>query len=119
MDWEKDIVLVSLGAIPGALLRIYLVKTYSNFLPRKYLLIMFINILASFGVGIISAINISGLMLFFGVGFLGSFSTFSTFIMDVFDGLIKKRFVESLCLSVSSFTLALMACAFGVWLKNG
>ena len=55
-----------------------------------------INFLASFFLGILVAFNFSNihtLMLLY-TGFLGSFSTFSSFIYQLFDLLKKRKFIR-------------------------
>jgi len=61
--------------------------------------ILIVNVLASLFLGILVALNITNknLLLLFSVGFLGCFSTFSSFIYQLFN-LIKKRKYLSLVL---------------------
>jgi len=73
---------------------------------------LIVNVLASLYLGIFIALDITNknLILFFSVGFLGCFSTFSSFIYQLFN-LIQKRkylclliyYVEFLFLSFLSF----------------
>jgi len=53
---------------------------------------LIVNVLSSFFLGILIALNLTNknLLLFFLVGFLGSLSTFSSFIYELFS-LIRKR----------------------------
>lgn len=76
--------------------------------------ILIVNVLASLILGTFVALNVNNknLILFFSVGFLGCFSTFSSFIYQLFD-LIQKRkylclflyYVEVLILSFLFFCL--------------
>jgi len=54
-----------------------------------------VNFLASFFLGILVALNFidNNLLLLFYIGFLGSFSTFSSFIYELFNLLQNRKFI--------------------------
>ena len=56
--------------------------------------------------------------LFFSIGFLGSLSTFSTFISDLFELCIQFKFDKALKSFFISITLGIVAFAFGWLLGN-
>jgi CrcB protein len=84
----KEFLAISLGAIPGTLLR-YLISGQFSVSPGSYPIATFlINTSGSFFLGIVFAIYITSparfvyLRLLVAVGFLGSFTTFSTFALE-------------------------------------
>ena len=92
----NSIVYVLLGSTVGLLLRMfvqYKVKIETGFYINNTSLV---NILASFFLGIFLALNPinQNLLLLFYVGFLGCFSTFSSFIYDLFVLFQSKQFVR-------------------------
>ena len=87
---------VLLGSTGGLLLRMfvqYKVKIKTGFYINNTSLV---NILASLFLGILLALNPinQNLLLLFYVGFLGCFSTFSSFIYDLFVLFQSKQFVR-------------------------
>ena len=92
----NSIVYVLLGSTFGLLLRMFLqykVKIKTGFYINNTSLV---NILASLFLGILLALNPinQNLLLLFYVGFLGCFSTFSSFIYDLFVLFQSKQFVR-------------------------
>ena len=122
----QDILLVSCGAVFGANARFIVYKRLEKLNLRKDLIILLINTFASFSLGlflsILSNINSSNfshqLVLFFSIGFLGSLSTFSTFVYDLFDLSLQFKFSRVLKLFIFSLALGLIAFAFGFLLGN-
>ena len=85
-----------LGSTVGLLLRMfvqYKVKIKTGFYINNTSLV---NILASLFLGILLALNPinQNLLLLFYVGFLGCFSTFSSFIYDLFVLFQSKQFIR-------------------------
>ena len=84
----SDALLIGLGAIPGAWLRLKLVNHFDPMVPKKHWGTFAVNVAASFALGLILRLDDSsagpgGLSLLLGVGFLGSLSTFSTFVVEL------------------------------------
>ncbi len=98
----KPYLLVSLGAISGTCLRFSLSNYIQSRVSKKYLATILVNTLASFFFGLLIASQskhsyadkTTSLALFAGVGFLGSFSTFSAFILDAFKILHNQRWLD-------------------------
>ena len=92
----NSIVYVLLGSTVGVILRMfvqYKVKIKTGFYINNTSLV---NILASLFLGILLALNPinQNLLLLFYVGFLGCFSTFSSFIYDLFVLFQSKQLVR-------------------------
>tara|TARA_Y100001968_G_C19257617_1_gene667598 strand:+ start:256 stop:630 length:375 start_codon:yes stop_codon:yes gene_type:complete len=122
----QDIFLVSLGGVIGVSTRFIIYKKLEKINLRKDFLILIINTLASFFLGLFSSfiLRISSftfshqLVLFFSIGFLGSLSTFSTFVYDLFDLFSQFKFFSALKLLIFSLALGLIALAFGLFVGN-
>ena len=125
-DQSKDILLVSLGAALGANIRFIIYKKFEKLNISKYVSILTINSFASFLLGFflpfvpkISYYDFSNqLLLFFSIGFLGSLSTFSTFVYDIFELTVKLKFFSALKLFAFSLALGIISLALGFFLVN-
>ena len=114
----SEALLVALGAIPGAWLRLRLVNHLHPMLPRKHWGTFVVNVTACFFLGLLlaqveSCGPFTGLALLIGVGFLGSFSSFSTFVMEVLNELRARKFLPALLLMFASLLTGLVASAVG------
>ena len=84
---KNNLLLISIGAIPAALLRWQIDE------------IFIVNIIGCFLLGFVNALNISKrYKLIFGFGFCGSLTTFSGWIFQLFD-LINNSFYKQFLLS--------------------
>ena len=120
--------LVATGAITGSVFRMYLTDFFYMLLPAKHWGTMIVNILAAFILGLLlayqssleleSAFTSSSLFLFFSVGFLGSMSTFSTFVTDLFNTLRANQWKEFFCLALFSLVGGLLAVTVGFFLVD-
>ena len=121
-----EILFVSLGAIFGANTRFKFHNKLEKFYLSKAFVILIINTLASFFLGLFisiiekfSSFNYAyQLTLFFSIGFLGSFSTFSSFVYELFDLCMQLKFLKALKLSIFSVSLGIISFAFGFLLVN-
>ena len=122
----NDIFLVSLGAILGANTRFQINDKLVKLNLKKDISILVINTFASFCLGLFltlveqasSFIYSYQLVLFFSIGFLGSLSTFSSFVYDLFDFCMQLKFSRALNLFFVSSSLGIIAFAFGFLLGN-
>ncbi len=92
----NKILLVSIGAIPAAILRWQIEN------------IFLVNIIGCFLIGYINSTKInSRYKLIFSFGFCGSLTTFSGWIFDLFEliinGLLLKALVNLICVFILSF----------------
>ena len=113
-----EAVLVALGAIPGAWLRLKWVNHLQPMLSHKHWGTVAVNVLACFSLGLVLALvercgAATGAALLLGVGFLGSLSTFSTFVVDVLNAWRAGRGLLAFTLVLASVLLGLGAAAAG------
>ena len=95
MDFSSIVILL-LGSTFGLLLRIFIQNNFKKSLGFYIQNISIVNFLSSFFLGILVALNFMNneiLVLFFS-GFLGCFSTFSSFIYQLFNLLKKRKFLR-------------------------
>ncbi len=122
----QDFLLVAFGAVFGSNIRFLISQKLEKINLNKNLIIIFINTLSSFFLGLFSSfvLNTSPLnfshqwVLFFSIGFLGSLSTFSSFIYHLFELLLQFKFFRALKLMIISLALGIISLAFGFFLGN-
>ena len=113
-----EALLVGLGAIPGAWLRLKTVNHFEPMLPKKHWGTFAVNVIACFGLGLVVALYQScspktALVLLIGVGFFGSLSTFSTFAVELLNELRAGRPFVAVVLAMASIAAGLCAAAAG------
>ncbi len=117
--------LVALGAVPGAWLRYRVVDHFEPMLPRKHWGTFGVNVIACFALGLLVGLEEScgeaakRVLLILGTGFLGSFSTFSTFIAELHAVLRQRLWREALVLVLGSVAGGLLAMKAGLTLGGG
>ena len=124
LDSFQDFILVASGSILGANIRYVIYNKFEKININKNSSILLINIFSSFLLGlllsILSKVVSSGysyeLGLFFSIGLLGSLSTFSTFIYDLYELVVQLKFYRAFKLYMSSLTLGIFSFSFGVLL---
>ena len=120
----RGVVLVGLGAVPGAWLRLRLVNHFEPVVPRKHWGTFAVNLVAAFGLGLVAGLSASGpsqadaaplapLLLLIATGFFGSLSTFSTFAVELLNTLRSRQWLEALVLAAGSILGGLAAAALG------
>lgn len=114
----SEAVLVALGAIPGAWLRMRVVNHLQPMVPKNHWGTFFVNVVACFALGMVLALSencsaSTGIALLISVGFFGSFSTFSTFAVELLIELRAGQALTALVLAVASIGAGLLACAVG------
>jgi fluoride exporter len=123
--WREPVA-ISLGAVIGALMRYYLnlwfVKILGNAFPFG---ILFINLTGCLLIGFLATllsekiINISiELKLLTIVGFLGSYTTFSTYSLDTYLLLQKGSFILAFGYWIGTATLGIISTYLGVILAK-
>ena len=114
----SEAVLVGLGAIPGAWLRLKVVNHFQPMVPKKHWGTFLVNVLACFALGLVLALSATcsastGIVLLMGVGFFGSLSTFSTFAVELLNELRAGQAITALVLALASIAVGLLASALG------
>ena len=121
-----EIFFVSIGALLGANIRFQISNNLEKRLNlTKDISILIINTFASFGLGLFLSlmdqfrfIYSYQIVLFFSIGFLGSLSTFSSFVYALFEFCLQLKFVRALKLFMISSCLGIVAFAFGFLVGN-
>ena len=95
MDFSS-ICIILLGSTFGLILRIFIQNNFKENLGFDIQNTSIVNFIASFFLGILVALNFMNnqLLLLFYTGFLGCFSTFSTFIYQLFILFKKRKFLR-------------------------
>ena len=120
----QDFILIAIGAVLGANTRFIIYKKLDQLYVSKNYIVLSINICASFLLGLflsilsqISSVDYSyKLVLFFSLGLLGSLSTFSAFIYDLYELFIQLKFYIAFKLFIISITSGILAFAVGFFL---
>lgn len=116
--------LVAIGAVPGAWLRFRVVNHLAPMLPRKHWGTFGVNVIAAFALGLVVGLEqscgVAGqrLLLLLGTGFLGSFSTFSSFIGELHAELRQRHWGEAALLVGGSLLAGLLALKAGLLLAQ-
>ena len=122
----SEILFVSIGAILGANSRFRIHNKLARLNLNKYFFNLIINTFASFCLGLFLSFiqNFNSftytyqLFLFFSIGFLGSLSTFSSFVYDLFEFCLQFKFYRAFKLLIISSSVGIIAFAFGFFLGN-
>ena len=115
----RDVLLVAIGAVPGAWLRFRLVNHFEPMVPRKHWATFGVNVAACFALGLIAALDrrctpSQQLGLLLATGFLGSLSTFSTFSVEMLQAWSAGLRRQTLWLMGGSVAAGLLAVAAGM-----
>ena len=117
--------IIAAGSVLGANLRFIMLSKFSSINLNKSKRLLFINLLASLILGISlsssNAINSQihrEIFILFLIGFSGSLSTFSSFINDLFNLSIKKKYKDAAIIILLSLFLGLISISFGLFLGN-
>ena len=126
LDNLKDVLLITFGAVLGANTRFIIYQKLEKINLSKNHIILVINTSSSFLLGL--CLSISSQIdsftysyqswLFFSIGLLGSLSTFSTFIYDLFELSLKSKFFKALKLFFLSFSFGMIFLSLGFLLGN-
>ena len=114
----RDALLVAIGAVPGAWLRLRIVNHFEPMVPKKHWGTFIVNVVACFALGLVLALQETcsartGIVLLIGVGFFGSLSTFSTFVVELLNELRAGRALAAAALASASVLAGLLASAAG------
>ncbi len=121
----KFILFIALGGASGAVAR-YVVANWIHSLWEGHVPIgtMLVNIIGSFGIGIVFVLVVEkelihpdwrGVLM---VGFLGAFTTFSTFSLETISLLESGHIIQALGYMLMSVTLCVVAAGSAIYLAR-
>ncbi|GDX73275.1 hypothetical protein LBMAG39_17080 [Cyanobium sp.] len=116
----RELLLVALGAIPGALLRWQSTVQLGPWLGGSAGADLLVNVLGSLVLGFLAGpIPMrTGLVLLLGIGFCGSLTTFSSWILDVVKLLEGGQPLAATLLVLLSLVMGLAAAGVGLGLSR-
>ena len=116
----RELALVALGAVPGALLRWQSGVQLGPHLGGSAGANLLVNLVGSFLLGFLAGPipRRTSLVLMLGIGFCGSLTTFSSWMLDVTGLLRTGRPLAGLLLIVASLALGLLCAAGGLGLSR-
>jgi len=116
----RELLLVGLGAIPGALLRWQSAVQLGPWLGGSAGADLLVNVVGSFVLGFLAGPipRRTGLVLLVGIGFCGSLTTFSSWILDVVKLLEAGQPLGAGLLVLVSLLLGLAAAGLGLALSR-
>ena len=115
-----SLIYISFGGALGALSR-YLISTIFFSGPKG---ILFCNLLGCFAIGVIFSVINSKFSLskdiinFITIGFLGSFTTFSTFSLNIYQFYLERQFLFTILYLLSSILGGVLLLLVGIFLAN-
>lgn len=117
----KNIIIVGIGGCIGTIIRFLLYQFIKT--QESYPVTLLINIIGSFIIGIIIALNLKhGLnnqwKLFLATGVCGGFTTFSSFSIENLQLIQQGKFGFSLLLILSSVFISIIAAYIGFKIAN-
>ena len=120
-----NILVISFGSLIGANMRYVMLMKFEYIKLNKVNRILIINIISCFILGLnwplfVHENNhfVQELLILFLFGFIGSLSTFSTFIYDLFELFSKRKIQVGIIVTFLSIFLGLILMSFGFYLGN-
>jgi len=116
----RELLLVAIGAVPGALLRWQSGVQLGPHLGGSAGADLLVNLVGSFLLGFLAGPipRRTGLVLLLGIGFCGCLTTFSSWMLDVVKLIQAGRPLWGLLLIVVSLVLGLLSAAGGLGLSR-
>ena len=120
------LIFISIGAVLGSYLRMKIHNFSESILSKKYLGTLISNNLSVFLLALFLSLNLKihffqpsdYVLLAIYIGFLGSLSTFSTFIMDLLESIFDKKWKEFYLISLFSLFGGIFSAFMGYKLAN-
>ena len=115
----NSLLLVAAGGAIGSSLRYITSISFKFILPDYPLGTLFVNVLGSFLIGFLIQLietKISSkefIKYFMIIGFLGSYTTFSTFSFEVLEFYSSNKIIHSFAYVILSFSLCILGAYFG------
>lgn len=124
METFSKFLAVAFGGSLGAVARYALNLLFAKSLAPFPFATFFINVTGSFVIGFLAVLfaekftENENLRLFLTVGFLGAYTTFSTFELETFELLRERQLTTALFYVLISFITGLAGVLSGVWLAK-
>lgn len=119
MDWTP--IAISLGAVGGALSRYYLLLFWLQRLGDHFPYgTLFVNLTGAFAIGVVATVApavglTEPLQKLIIVGFLGAYTTFSTYILDTVKLFSGQQRLKALLYWLGSAILGFVFVELGIW----
>ena len=119
-----QLLLIASGGAAGALSRYTFGVVIKQYFYNNFYSTILVNIIGSFLIGYLISIgyskqiNESFIKYFLIVGFLGSFTTFSTFSYEVVELFLSNKVLLSIMYSIFSLILCVVATYFGMYISK-
>jgi len=113
-----SLIYILAGSTFGLILRMFIKSIYERGKLFSLNNILIVNILSSLFLGAFISLNITNknLLLFFSIGFLGCFSTFSSFIYQLFSLIQKRKYLSSILYYVEVLVLSFLFFCSGYFI---
>tara|TARA_B100001769_G_C21591263_1_gene333587 strand:- start:34 stop:405 length:372 start_codon:yes stop_codon:yes gene_type:complete len=110
---------IILGSTLGLILRLFIRYSFKKNTSFYFNNFLIVNILSSLFLGFFVALGIinKNLFLFYSVGFLGCFSTFSSFIYQLFDLIHKREYISLIIYYVEVLVLSFLFFGLGYFIS--
>ena len=114
-----NFLLVAVGGFFGAIFRAVISKQLNHTSQFVHLGTFTVNILGSFALGFLVNIHLyTNANLIFGIGFLGAFTTFSTFKLESVTLIVSKQWKQFVLYSILTYTVGLSIAFSGFWMAK-
>ena len=120
-----NIILISFGGLLGTNIRYIFITRFKSKLINQKVKILFLNLISSFILGLsynsLLNFNLSSDRKFlysFLFSFIGSLSTFSTFVYDMYKLALNKKYKNLIILVLTSIILGLLFFCIGFFYLN-
>ncbi|QFP80362.1 CrcB family protein [Latilactobacillus graminis] len=112
-----NLLLVGLGAAIGAIIRYQLTRLGPRIVSEYPLITFLINLTGSFCLGWVTGVELhQPEMLFWGVGIMGGYTTFSTFNHELSQLWLRRRYHIFFGYLLLTYGLGIMVAAAGLYL---
>ena len=111
----NGVISILLGSTFGLFLRLFIKHNLKENISFYFNHSLIVNVLSSLFLGIFLALDLTNnnLLLFFSVGFLGCFSTFSSFIYQLFYLMQKKNYITLIIYYLEVLVLSFLFFCLG------
>ena len=107
-----------MGSTLGLILRLFINFKFKTKIYIYFKNSLIVNVLASLFLGIFLALNLNNkdLLLLFYVGFLGCFSTYSSFIYQLFNLIQKRKYLSFILYYIEVLVLSFLLFCSGYFI---